>query len=154
MNSVRVGWAVEMVDDILDNGGDVNILDALVRSLGPENGTKILSQITGHNPIFTANTTRLEVWDAVAAELDKQQINLIVNNHVSKAIWCCNVGEGNGWFGDVYFDVGKWKRALNFMAEHMKFWSAATALSLRNVTINFHLSWIRLCLSCSGMFRV
>ncbi|KAH8755637.1 cellulase family protein [Diaporthe sp. PMI_573] len=132
MNSLRMGWAVEMIDDILDNGGDVTIHDALIKSLGPENGTKITTQIIQHNPIFTPNTTRLEVWDAVAAELDRQQINMIVNNHVSKAKWCCSVGDGNGWFGDTYFDVDKWKRALNFMAEHMKKWPAATAISLRN----------------------
>lgn len=67
-------------------------------------------------------------------------------------MWCCNIGDGNGWFGDAYFDVYKWKRALKFMAEHMKSWPAATAMSLRNVSITFHLSWVHLHLSCSGMF--
>ncbi|KAH8588136.1 cellulase family protein [Bisporella sp. PMI_857] len=131
MNSVRMGYATEMVDDILDNGGDVTLRDALDRTLG-ENATAILSQIIEHNPTFTANTTRLQVWDAVAAELHAQQLHLIFNNHVSKAKWCCNLTDGNGWFGDTYFDVVKWKRGLNYMADYAKRWPAATALSLRN----------------------
>lgn len=133
MNSVRMGWATEMIDDILDNGGDVTIANALGRVLGPENATTILGQIVEHNPAFSAKTTRLQVWDAVAAEIHKQQLHLIVNNHISKALWCCSSTDGNGWFGDTYFDVRKWKRSLNYMAHHArKNWPAATALSLRN----------------------
>ncbi|KAG4440078.1 hypothetical protein IFR05_004421 [Cadophora sp. M221] len=133
MNSVRMGWATEMVDDILDNGGDVSIADALNKVLGSKNGTTILAQIIKHNPKFSSRTTRLQVWDEVAAELQRQQLHLIFNNHVSKAVWCCNPTDGNGWFDDIYFDVRKWRRSLKYMAKYAKKnWPAATALSLRN----------------------
>tara|TARA_R110002060_G_scaffold20312_7_gene27649 strand:+ start:286 stop:1590 length:1305 start_codon:yes stop_codon:yes gene_type:complete len=133
MNSVRMGWATEMVDDILDNGGDVTIADALKKVLGPQNATVILHEILKHNPRFSSKTTRLQVWDAVAAELQRQQLHLIFNNHVSKAIWCCSGDDGNGWFDDTYFDVRKWRRSLRYMAKYAKKnWPAATALSLRN----------------------
>jgi hypothetical protein len=131
-NSVRMGWATEMVDDILDNGGDVSIKDTMVKALGPELAPSIICQILDHNPNFTENTTRLEVWDAIAAELHKQKLHLVFNNHVSKAIWCCSPDDGNGWFGDTYFDVAKWKRSLAYMAKYTAKWPARTALSLRN----------------------
>lgn len=39
---------------------------------------------------------------------------------------------GTAGLPNTYFDVDRWKRALNFMAEHMKKWPAATAISLCN----------------------
>jgi hypothetical protein len=68
-NVVRLTFAIEMVDDILDNGGDVTLNDTLTNALGQENGTVILGDILNNNPQFTANTTRLQVhstsciWD-------------------------------------------------------------------------------------------
>ncbi|KAH7362391.1 cellulase family protein [Plectosphaerella cucumerina] len=133
MNAVRMGWATEMVDDILDRGGDVSINDTMHRVLGPELAPPIVTAIIENNPRFTPDSTRLEVWDAVAAELHKARLHMIVNNHLSKAVWCCNPDDGNGWFDDTYFDVAKWKRSLDFMARHAReHWPAATAHSLRN----------------------
>lgn len=58
---MRLTFAIEMVDDILGNGGDVNLNDTLVNALGVENGTVILEDILKNNLQFTAQTTRLEV---------------------------------------------------------------------------------------------
>lgn len=63
-NAVRLTFAIEMVDDILDNGGDVALSDTLARALGETNGTIMLGKIIGNNPEFTANTTRLQVFCA------------------------------------------------------------------------------------------
>jgi hypothetical protein len=60
-NAVRLTFAIEMMDDILDNGGDVTLNDTLTRALGSANGTIILKNILANNPQFTANTTRLQV---------------------------------------------------------------------------------------------
>jgi hypothetical protein len=60
-NAVRLTFAIEMVDDILDNGGDVTLNDTLTKALGQTNGTIILEQILANNPRFTAETTRLQV---------------------------------------------------------------------------------------------
>lgn len=61
-NAVRLTFAIEMVDDILDNGGDVTLNDTLTRALGQTNGTIMLGQILANNPQFTAETTRLQVY--------------------------------------------------------------------------------------------
>jgi aryl-phospho-beta-D-glucosidase BglC (GH1 family) len=59
-NTVRLTFAIELVDDILDNGGDVTLSDTLTRALGSVNGSAMLSKIISNNPQFTATTTRLE----------------------------------------------------------------------------------------------
>lgn len=61
-NAVRLTFAIEMVDDILDNGGDVTLSNTLNIALGQANGTIMLGKILSNNPQFTANTTRLQVF--------------------------------------------------------------------------------------------
>ncbi|KAE9373559.1 glycoside hydrolase family 5 protein, partial [Stipitochalara longipes BDJ] len=132
-NTVRLTFAIEMVDDILDNGGDVTLSDTLTKALGQENGTIILAKIISNNPQFTANTTRLQVFDAVAAGLAAQNIYVHLDNHVSKAMWCCSLTDGNSWFGDTYFDTDKWIRGLSYMATHGKAnWQTFSSMGLRN----------------------
>ena len=63
MNVVRLTFAIEMVDDIYDDSPDQTLQATLVKALGQANGTTILGQILKRNPDFTAETTRLEVWD-------------------------------------------------------------------------------------------
>jgi hypothetical protein len=100
--------------------------------LGTTNGTALFAKFLNRNPQFDASTTRLQVFDAIAAEALKQQVYVHLDNHISKAEWCCNSGDGNSWFGDTYFDVANWKRGLNYMAEHGKNWPALVSIGLRN----------------------
>ena len=51
---------------------------------------------------------------------------------MSSAAWCCSTTDGNGWFGDTYFNVDNWKRGLAYMADHAKSWPAYVSSSLRN----------------------
>ncbi|GJD03046.1 endo-beta-1 [Colletotrichum higginsianum IMI 349063] len=133
-NSVRLTFASEMVDDIVERGGDVTLKATLQNALGPENGTAVMGQIIRNNPAFGEGTKRLEVWDAVAAELARQKLYLHLDNHVSKAGWCCNPYDGNGWFGDTNFNTSNWVRSLSFMAEHGKAanWPSFSSIGLRN----------------------
>jgi hypothetical protein len=61
MNQVRLTFAIEMVDDIKDNGGDVTIQKALTKALGASNGPKVYQQVIKNNPSFNDSTTRLQV---------------------------------------------------------------------------------------------
>lgn len=119
LNVVRLTYATEMVDDIFDNGGDVTLKDTLNNALGIANGTIILNQILRKNPQFSPKTKRLDVFDAVANELASQGIYVHLDNHVSKAIWCCGGSDGNAWFGDTHFDVSKWIRGWKYIARHV-----------------------------------
>ncbi|KAB5542501.1 glycoside hydrolase superfamily [Coniochaeta sp. 2T2.1] len=133
MNAIRLTYAIEMIDQIYSNGGkDVPISTALTKALGATNGAKVLAQIIAKNPQFSASTTRLQVFDAVAAECAKQQIYVHLDNHISKGMWCCSTNDGNSWWGDTYFSTANWTRGLNYMANHGKSWPNLMSMALRN----------------------
>lgn len=121
-----------MIDDIYSNSTNSSLSGSLNRALGAENATIVLQQILEHNPLFSESTTRLEVFDAVAAECLKQEILVHLDNHVSKGEWCCSTGDSNAWFGSADFDVANWRRGNAFMAEHAKSWPAYVSQGLRN----------------------
>ncbi|KAL8995216.1 MAG: hypothetical protein Q9169_005004 [Polycauliona sp. 2 TL-2023] len=122
-----------MVDEILDRTIDSSLGAAFVKALSEANGTVVLNEVLKANPTFTRATTRLQVYDAIAAECAKQGIYVHLDNHVSSAGWCCGTGDGNAWFGDKYFDTTRWKRALAYMADHGgKNWPSFISLGLRN----------------------
>ncbi|KAI1492321.1 glycoside hydrolase superfamily [Biscogniauxia mediterranea] len=133
MNAIRLTYAIEMIDDIYaNNGQDTTVRDSFINALGQANGSKVYSQFIANNPSFDDSTTRLEVFDAVAAECAKQSIHVHLDNHMSKAAWCCSTTDGNAWFGDTDFVVSNWLRGLGYMADHGKAWTALTSMSLRN----------------------
>ncbi|PIA93602.1 hypothetical protein CB0940_04214 [Cercospora beticola] len=132
MNVIRLTYSIEMVDDIYSNNPNSTLKNALVRAIGSENATIVLDQIIQNNPSFSESTTRLDVFDAVAAECYKQQILVHLDNHVSKAEWCCSTGDGNAWFGSEDFNVENWRRGNAFMADHAKAWPAYVSQGLRN----------------------
>jgi hypothetical protein len=134
LNVVRLTFPIELVDDIYEtNGADVTLQDALTRALGSENGTRVEEEILQNNPQFHGRTTRLDVVDAVAQALHNEGLMLHLDNHVSKAMWCCSLTDGNGRFGDTYFNVTNWIRGLSFMAAHgAKHWPNFASIGLRN----------------------
>ncbi|WPH01329.1 Hypothetical protein R9X50_00416800 [Acrodontium crateriforme] len=132
MNVIRLTYAIEMIDDYYANNPDQGLEATLKSALGDTNGERVLGQILAKNPQFNAQTTRLQVFDAVAEECARQQIWVHLDNHVSKAEWCCSTTDGNAWFGDKQFNTAKWQRGLNFMADHARKWTAFASMSLRN----------------------
>lgn len=119
LNSVRMTFAIEMIDDIYSNNTNQTLERSVINALGKENGTLVLEQILENNPQFTNESTRLEVWDAVAQELANQGVIVHLDNHVSRAFWCCGDDDGNGWFGEKYFNVDNWVRGWSFIAKHV-----------------------------------
>ena len=119
LNSVRMPFAIQMVDDYLANSPNQTLEKSVLNAIPGTNGTDALNSILEKNPQFTKNTTRLQVWDAVGKELSRQGVIIHLDNHVSKAFWCCGDDDGNGWFGEKDFDVEKWKRGLAFMTKHV-----------------------------------
>lgn len=136
-----------MVDDILDKQSDGQLGTTFVAALGEKNGTEVLNAVLDKNKSFTKETTRLEVlirlsldfksntdilkvFDAIALECARQGIYVHLDNHVSKAGWCCKKDDGNAWFGDEFFDTKKWERALGFMADHVRYQTCKNTSSL------------------------
>lgn len=133
MNAIRLTYATEMIDQYYDNGEtDVAIQKALTDALGQDGGKSVYDKIIDNNPSFNTSTTRLQVYDAIAAECAKQEIYVHLDNHISKAGWCCSPLDGNAWWGDEFFNVDNWTRGLSFMATRGKGWSNLMSMSLRN----------------------
>ena len=66
MNVVRLTFAIEMIDDIKDKGGDVTIQNAFTKALGSTKGPTAYQAVIKNNPQFNATTTRLQVSDSKA----------------------------------------------------------------------------------------
>jgi hypothetical protein len=63
MNSVRLTYATELVDTLLDRGnlGDITVRDSLTKALGENNGSEVFKKILKNNPQFSEKTTRFQV---------------------------------------------------------------------------------------------
>jgi hypothetical protein len=62
MNSIRLTYAIEMVDQIYENeGNDILVQTSLINALGQQNGTAIYNKVIANNPSFNSSTTRLQV---------------------------------------------------------------------------------------------
>lgn len=101
---------------------------------------ELYKQALEKHPFF-ADASILDVFGAVEGALWERGIMTVLDNHVSKAKWCCNLDDGNGWWKDApgyiainskHFDSKKWLEGLKVMAE----WSAdrpgIVGVSLRN----------------------
>jgi hypothetical protein len=132
MNVIRLTYATKMVDDYLGNSPNQTLERTLTSALGSENETSTFQKFLKNNPQFNSSTTRLEVFDAVAAECANQQVWIHLDNDISEAEWCCSTVDGNAWFWDTNFPVCNWQRGLGFMADHAKSWTALASMSFRN----------------------
>lgn len=62
INVIRLTYAIEMIDQIYENGGvDVPVATAFTEALGEANGTSVFAEMLAANPSFGENITRLEV---------------------------------------------------------------------------------------------
>jgi len=101
------------------------------QSLTRLNLTLALQGFVENNPMLV-NTSILNVFDSVLDTLGKYNILVLLDNHVSKAMWCCSDSDGNGFWGDRYFDVKQWINGLRFMAQKTLDRPYVIAMSLRN----------------------
>ncbi|KAK8019213.1 glucosyll hydrolase family 5 protein/cellulase [Apiospora arundinis] len=100
----------------------------------------LYGQVAQRNPDLAAKT-RQDVFAAVIAALWERGVMTLLDNHVSKASWCCNLTDGNGWwdkaagYNDLnsrYFNTANWLDGLEAMATWAKAQPGVAAMSLRN----------------------
>lgn len=85
MNSVRLPWANETLEK------NPQVTDYSVKA----------------NPQFQGKHA-MEVMDAVIAALAKAHLMVILDNHMSRADWCCNETDGNGLWANAEYPEEKW----------------------------------------------
>jgi endoglucanase len=88
---------------------------------------------------WLSSSTTIGAFGRVISALNSQGVMVILDNHVSRASWCCGGSDGNGWFksgnGDAntkYFDVNDWVNGLKAMAQFSKSYPNVVGMSLRN----------------------
>ena len=101
------------------------------QSLTRLNLTSALQGFIENNPLLI-NSNVSNVFDSVLNALGKSNIFVLFDNHISKAMWCCSDADGNGFWGDQYFDIEQWINGVRFMATKTIDRPYVIAMSLRN----------------------
>ncbi|XP_020214123.1 glycosyl hydrolase 5 family protein [Cajanus cajan] len=74
----------------------------------------------------------IKAYQEVVKSLGDNNVMVILDNHVSQPGWCCSYMDGNGFFGDQYFDPDLWIMGLTKMATLFKGVTNVVGMSLRN----------------------
>ncbi|XP_073301211.1 glycosyl hydrolase 5 family protein-like [Primulina huaijiensis] len=122
-NCVRLTWATYMFTRYADvtvaqSFSGLGLGDAMVG-------------ISRNNPRFL-NLTLVDAQRALIAELGLHGVMVVLDNQVSRPMWCCGDDDGNGFFGDKYFDPKEWLRGLAIVAKRYKNTQMVVAMSMRN----------------------
>ncbi|KAI0114816.1 glycoside hydrolase family 5 protein [Daldinia grandis] len=139
-NCVRLTYSIDhaLNPDVLVSDSFVNAASAANVSATDMNG--IYSQVAEKNPFVNGATTRA-VFEAVIAALWKRGVMTILDNHVSKASWCCNIDDGNGWWDEGFgyndwnsrfFKTQDWLNGLQAIATWSVSQPGVIGMSLRN----------------------
>ncbi|TFK68059.1 glycoside hydrolase family 5 protein [Pluteus cervinus] len=139
-NCVRLTYSIDMAlnPDTKVSGSFSAAANATGVSIDAMNG--LFSQVVSHNPSLQDASIR-DVYGFVIDTLWSYGVMTILDNHVSKASWCCNVNDGNGWwdtafgyvaFNSQYFHTQDWLNGLQAMATWATGHKGVVAMSLRN----------------------
>ncbi|WMV42600.1 hypothetical protein MTR67_035985 [Solanum verrucosum] len=74
----------------------------------------------------------LHAYQAVVSGLGNNNVMVILDNHISKPGWCCSNFDGNGFFGDQYFNPDLWIQGLTNVATTFINVTNVVGMSLRN----------------------
>ncbi|KAJ6689108.1 hypothetical protein OIU85_005507 [Salix viminalis] len=124
-NCVRLTWPVFLVTN--DTLGSLTVRQSLESLALLES----ISGIQANNPSII-DLPLLNVYQAVVSSLGDNNVMVILDNHVSKPGWCCSNSDGNGFFGDQYFDPDQWITGLTRMASMFNGVPNVVGMSLRN----------------------
>jgi hypothetical protein len=140
-NCVRLTYAVDMALAPTTLLRDSFPAAANAASVPVADLEKLYSELVTINPeLGAAQSTVLDAFTLVIKALSAAKLMVILDNHVSRATWCCGNKDGNGWFdadGDSHpnskdFNVENWIKGLTAMATYGKDFGNVVGLSLRN----------------------
>ncbi|KAK8449020.1 hypothetical protein SEVIR_7G149000v4 [Setaria viridis] len=124
-NCVRLTWPTFLATDA--SYGELTVAQSFQRL----NLTESLAGIRANNPDFV-DLKLIDALKAVVSSLGKHDVMVILDNHLSKPGWCCSNTDGNGFFGDTYFDPDVWVAGLKKMAAMFAGVDNVVGMSLRN----------------------
>ncbi|KAE9407560.1 cellulase family protein [Gymnopus androsaceus JB14] len=139
-NCVRLTYSIDYALNPTISVQDSFTAAANASGLPLETLDGLYSQVVATNP-FVADATVQDVRSAVIAALWDRQVMTILDNHVSKASWCCSLDDGNGWWDTApifvaensqYFNTTEWLEGLTAIATWAQSQTGVVAMSIRN----------------------
>lgn len=124
-NCVRLTWPLFLVTN--DSLSSLTVRNSL-QSLGL---VEAIAGFQANNP-SVLDLSLISAYQAVVSNLGENKVMVILDNHVSKPGWCCSNFDGNGFFGDQYFNPDLWVKGLTRMATIFNGTTNVVAMSLRN----------------------
>nr|GMD21670.1 glycosyl hydrolase 5 family protein-like [Ipomoea batatas] len=124
-NCVRLTWPLFLFTN--DSLASLTVRQSF-KNLG------LLESIAGlqaNNPSIV-DLPLITAYQVVVGSLAKYKVMIILDNHISKPGWCCSSYDGNGFFGDIYFDPKLWVIGLTKVATMFNGTSNVVGISLRN----------------------
>ncbi|XP_027905958.1 glycosyl hydrolase 5 family protein-like [Vigna unguiculata] len=122
-NCVRLTYAIYMWTRYAHENVSANLASLDV----PE----VVEGIAKNNP-SVLSMTHIQTFHAVVHELGVQNVKVLLDNHVSEPMWCCNDDDENGFFHDRHFNPQEWVHGLTLAAKHFNGNPVVVAMSLRN----------------------
>ncbi|EXB82480.1 hypothetical protein L484_027655 [Morus notabilis] len=124
-NCVRLTWPIYLATN--DSLASLTVRDSFQR-LGLEES---IAGLQTYNPSIV-DLSLIQAYQAVVSSLGSKNVMVVLDNHVTKPGWCCSNFDGNGFFGDQYFDPDLWIKGLTHMATLFKGVQNVIGMSLRN----------------------
>ena len=116
-NSVRIPWSNELV----------------------ETNPVVPDYAVAANPALKGKRA-LEILDLTVDALAREGVYVILDNHVSRADWCCYEGDGNALWHSPAYPEQRWLADWRFMARRYKNQPAVIGADLRN-ELRFGATW-------------
>lgn len=138
-NCVRLTYSIDMALDP-DRSVSDSFAAAGTKWGGESNMTDAFNDAVTNNP-FLSNASAIDVYANVIDTLNSKGVMTLLDNHVSRASWCCNLTDGNGWwdtasgYNDLnsrFFNTTEWLAGLEAMATFALDHPGVVAMSIRN----------------------
>uniref|UniRef100_A0A383WF09 Glycoside hydrolase family 5 domain-containing protein n=1 Tax=Tetradesmus obliquus TaxID=3088 RepID=A0A383WF09_TETOB len=113
LNCIRLVWSTEMA--LRSANGSIGVPTAALYA-NPD--------LQGKGP--------LQVLDAVIAAIAQQGLMVILDNHSSDAMWCCEITDGNGLWYTARWSEAHWLQGWAVMAQRYAKTAAVVGMGLRN----------------------
>ncbi|PON74655.1 1,4-alpha-glucan-branching enzyme [Trema orientale] len=124
-NCVRLTWPLYLATN--DSLASLTVRQSF-QSLGL---TQAIAGVQSNNPSII-DLPLIQAFQAVVSGLGNNNLMVILDNHMTQTTWCCSNFDGNGFFGDKYFDPDLWIKGLTRMATLFKGVRNVVGMSLRN----------------------
>ncbi|KAE8670465.1 Cytochrome P450 86A2 [Hibiscus syriacus] len=124
-NYVRYTWPVFLVTN--DSLASLTVRQSFQR-LG---FVESIAEIQANNPSII-DVPLIKAYQTVVSSLGKNNLMVILDNHISKPGWCCSNLDDYGFFGDKYFNPDQWITRLTRMATLFNGVTNVVGMSLRN----------------------